>query len=87
MAQMHCCGRMPTYNYIIMSLLGPSIADLRRLIPEQRFTLPTAIRLAVECLAAVANVHKIGFVHRDVKPSNFAIGLLFFFDNIWHMMS
>lgn len=28
----------------------------------------------MECLEGIEDLHNVGFIHRDVKPSNFAMG-------------
>lgn len=70
------CGRNGKFNYIIMSLLGPSLSELRRKQPEGKLSLSTTLRLGVQMLAGVQAIHNCGFLHRDVKPSNFAMGRL-----------
>ena len=70
------CGRNGKFNYIIMSLLGPSLSELRRKQSEGKFSLSTTLRLGVQMLAGVQAIHNCGFLHRDVKPSNFAMGRL-----------
>lgn len=70
------CGRNGKFNYIIMSLLGPSLSELRRKQPEGKFSLSTTLRLGVQMLAGIQAIHNCGFLHRDVKPSNFAMGRL-----------
>ena len=70
------CGRNGKFNYIIMSLLGPSISELRRKQPEGKFSLSTTLRLGTQMLAGIQAIHNCGFLHRDVKPSNFAMGCL-----------
>lgn len=48
--------------------------DLRVERPEQRFTLNTALKAAEQCLESIEHLHTVGFLHRDIKPGNFAIG-------------
>ncbi|KAI6179772.1 Protein kinase domain-containing protein [Aphelenchoides besseyi] len=67
--------RMDAYtNVLIMSLVGRSLSWLRRRTPRQQFTPSTAIRASIQCLNAIQEVHRQGFLHRDIKGSNFAIG-------------
>lgn len=70
----HGCGRNELFNYIVMQLQGRNLSELRRGQAGQRFSLATALLLTYEALSAVEAVHNQGFLHRDVKPSNFAIG-------------
>ncbi|CAD6196070.1 unnamed protein product [Caenorhabditis auriculariae] len=68
------CGRNDKFNYLVMSLQGKNLADLRREAPKQCFSLNTAVRVGVQILNGIREIHSIGFLHRDVKPSNFAMG-------------
>ncbi|OZC12130.1 hypothetical protein X798_00649 [Onchocerca flexuosa] len=68
------CGRNDKFNYLVMSLQGKNLADLRRESPKQSFSLSTAIRIGLQILNAIQEIHSIGFLHRDIKPSNFAMG-------------
>ncbi|CAI2736856.1 unnamed protein product [Dicrocoelium dendriticum] len=68
------CGRNEQFNYIVMSLQGKNLADLRRSTRRGCFTISTTVRLARQMLVAIENIHNVGFLHRDIKPSNFALG-------------
>ena len=68
------CGRTDRINYMIMTLLGPNLSELRKQQPKQKFSLSTTLRVGIQVIAAVRAIHDCGFLHRDVKPSNFAIG-------------
>eukprot|EP00698_Gefionella_okellyi_P008033 TRINITY_DN1974_c0_g1_i3.p1 TRINITY_DN1974_c0_g1~~TRINITY_DN1974_c0_g1_i3.p1 ORF type:complete len:546 (-),score=66.15 TRINITY_DN1974_c0_g1_i3:33-1670(-) len=69
------CGRSNDYNYCVMELLGENLSDLRRKRQAQKFSVATSARLGSQMLRAIQNCHRRGFLHRDVKPSNYAIGL------------
>eukprot|EP00002_Diphylleia_rotans_P038516 TRINITY_DN8787_c0_g1_i2.p1 TRINITY_DN8787_c0_g1~~TRINITY_DN8787_c0_g1_i2.p1 ORF type:complete len:435 (-),score=92.40 TRINITY_DN8787_c0_g1_i2:122-1426(-) len=69
------CGRTTEYNYLVMELLGENISELRRRQPANRFSVSTAMRLGIQMLQAIEAMHIHGYLHRDVKPSNFAMGL------------
>eukprot|EP00771_Trimastix_marina_P004020 gnl/Trimastix_PCT/75.p1 GENE.gnl/Trimastix_PCT/75~~gnl/Trimastix_PCT/75.p1 ORF type:complete len:517 (-),score=72.23 gnl/Trimastix_PCT/75:450-2000(-) len=58
---------------LVMELLGENISTLRRQCGG-KFSLGTTIRLGTQMVRAVEAIHRIGYLHRDVKPSNFAIG-------------
>lgn len=76
----HVCGILGTgreevgFDFVVMTLVGSSLDDLRKWRAEGRFKETTTIRLASQCLDAIEDLHSIGFIHRDVKPGNFAIG-------------
>ena len=67
-------GISTLYNYMVMTLLGASLSELRRSLVEQCFSLSTVLRISLQILDAIDAVHAIGFLHRDIKPSNFAVG-------------
>ncbi|KAK4468149.1 hypothetical protein MN116_008314 [Schistosoma mekongi] len=70
------CGRNDRYSYVVMSLQGRNLADLRRSMPRGIFSTSTTIRLSLQILNAIEAIHDAGFLHRDIKPSNFAVGRL-----------
>lgn len=70
------CGRNEKYNYVVMTLQGKNLAELRRSQSRGCFSLSTTLRLGAQILKAIESIHEVGFLHRDVKPSNFAMGRL-----------
>jgi tau tubulin kinase len=67
-------GSHPGCNYIIMSLLGKSVMELKRDTLKYCFSIQTAMRIALDMLQGIKDCHEAGYIHRDIKPSNFAIG-------------
>ncbi|XP_003380727.1 putative piwi domain protein [Trichinella spiralis] len=75
----NCCdlfsvGNKPNYSYIVMTLVGPSLHSLAQSIGSKRLSLRSAVHLGIRCLRALEDLHFCGYVHRDVKPMNYAIG-------------
>ena len=58
---------------MVTQLLGPNLFDLMRTMGG-RFTIATSLQLAIQILDVMKFFHDRGFVHRDIKPTNFCVG-------------
>ncbi|XGW02043.1 hypothetical protein V3C99_014256 [Haemonchus contortus] len=64
-------GTTETYSYIVMTLCGADLTHLCKAVGP--LSDSTILRVAIRTLLALKQLHEIGYVHRDVKPCNFAI--------------
>lgn len=67
-------GTERNYNILIMDLLGPSLEDLFTYCGHE-FSMTTVLMLADQMISRIAFVHSKLFVHRDIKPDNFLMGI------------
>ncbi|GMR37294.1 hypothetical protein PMAYCL1PPCAC_07489, partial [Pristionchus mayeri] len=67
-------GATPDFKYIVMEIVSHSLEDIRKYMLGGKLTWQTAIKVASQTLFAISDLHSVGYIHRDIKPHNFAIG-------------
>ncbi|CAA9997768.1 unnamed protein product, partial [Nesidiocoris tenuis] len=67
-------GQEREFNVLVMDLLGPSLEDLFNFC-SRSFTIKTVLMLADQMVGRIEYIHSRSFIHRDIKPDNFLMGI------------
>lgn len=70
----HWYGVQSSYNIMVLDLLGPSLDTLFR-ISGRKFSLETCSMIGTQLINSFEALHTKGYIHRDIKPHNFVVGL------------
>ena len=66
-------GTSGNYNILIMQLMGKSLEDLINI--KKTFPIKTVCLIGYQMINVLEYIHNKHFVHRDLKPDNFVVGL------------
>ncbi|CAI2346947.1 unnamed protein product [Caenorhabditis sp. 36 PRJEB53466] len=78
-------GSTNEFSWIAMTLIGPSLEDVRRMLGKQ-YSRPCVVNMALQILEAVEVMHEVGFIHRDLKPSNICTGVAPADENVLYVL-
>ncbi|VDN53048.1 unnamed protein product [Dracunculus medinensis] len=67
-------GTLRSYKALVMELMGPSLETLFRLC-DRTLSFNTIAYLGIQMLSCLEFLHCHSYLHRDVKPSNFVMGV------------
>ncbi|KAI7752018.1 hypothetical protein M8C21_009199 [Ambrosia artemisiifolia] len=67
-------GRQGDYYIMVMDMLGPSLMDVLR-NNSHSMSIEMVASVAIEAISILEKIHSKGYVHGDVKPENFLLGL------------
>jgi casein kinase 1 delta/casein kinase I family protein HRR25 len=72
--RVHWFGQECDFYALAIDALGPSLEDLLNYC-GRRFSLKTILLIANQAISRIQYIHSKGFLHRDIKPDNFLMGL------------
>ena len=70
----HWSGCDTRSNYLVMDLLGVSLERLLHTC-KGRFSLQNVLQLGQQLISRLEAIHARGYIHKDIKPANCAMGL------------
>ena len=59
---------------MIMQLLGKFLESILHSLPSKKMSIKSGCMLSYQAISIIEHVHSRYFIHRDIKPDNFAVG-------------
>lgn len=72
--KLYASGNTESFSYLVMELLGHNLAKLSK-AGDSRLSPIFIAALAQQMINTLEFVHNRGYLHRDIKPQNFCMGL------------
>ncbi|CAJ0572059.1 unnamed protein product, partial [Mesorhabditis spiculigera] len=66
-------GKVAGFRFLIIQLLERDLYSLKRSLSPP-ITEGSMLKLGIMALAAIKQLHEIGYIHRDIKPGNLMLG-------------
>lgn len=57
-------GKKPNFFFLVMTLVGESLSDLKRSRKPSIFSCSTTYAGGIQCLEAIEQLHSVGYIHR-----------------------
>ncbi|KAH0795246.1 CK1 family protein kinase [Histomonas meleagridis] len=70
---MYWFGTQNNNDIMVLDLLGKSLEEIHE--TYHQLSLKTVLMLADQMISSIEFVHKRSYIHRDIKPDNFVMGL------------
>ena len=59
---------------MVMQLLGKSLESILHTLPSKKRSIKTVCMISFQAISIIEHVQSKNFIHRDIKPDNFAVG-------------
>ncbi len=63
------------HRFMLMELIGKDLEEIKKIAKSDSISIKSVLMLGLQVVDRLEALHKIGYLHRDVKPDNLAIGL------------
>ncbi|KAK0427519.1 hypothetical protein QR680_010273 [Steinernema hermaphroditum] len=65
-------GQNEKVNFLVLNTFGRTLSDMLK-NSSNRFSVSTILRIGIDSISSIEELHKLGFIHRDIKPQVFSI--------------